>query len=227
MKFQSLRYIAVSLFMIILSGCGGGGGNGSQSSSSSGPNISMLVQLMPSGVNNGLKYIARGSVGDPSTGTPLSSANVTINNSPLTFDANLKSFTGTVTPDSSGKLNLLVTVNEKTYTATQDAPDNLLTLNIPFLLDAASSNTITWTPNISSHGLTPISYRVITASPSGTPFDASTTSTSMAIPENTLTVGITYCISVVSQYTTQPIANASNYSVYSVYVDSYVCKTAQ
>jgi hypothetical protein len=229
MKLFAKGVLWAMLAAMSLTSCGGGGGQ-STSSGSTGPYIDALAILSNIRLAGSPQYDASVYVKELSfTGTPIADAVITINGTPLTYNATTGGYGGTVQPDSTGKLSLSVIAKGKTYTAIQEAPDTLPILTVPATLYAAKTNTLTWTTNVSSRGLTPTSYHIDTYIPSTTAsvFLEDVTGNTAVIPAYTMAAGNSYCISFDSNYDVQSIANTAQYSGFRVSVVlTSVCKVA-
>ena len=207
------------LLLAVLAGCGGGGGN--TPAGTTGPYISIVVDAGNTGAGGTLRYSAWGSVNETSrTGLPITDAIVTVNGVTLTYNAATKQYSArglpSTLPDANGKLNLTVIARGKTYAATQDAPDTLPVLSVPNSVVAANATTVSWTQNVSTHGLVPTFYifSAYISGPTGNTdrYQTTTTNTSVNIPANTFTAGTTYWFNVNSDYNAQPIANTAQSS---------------
>ena len=228
MKTLFIPSLILSSLLLVLTGClGGGSSTQSSSTTSAGTYINVDVCLC-AGQYQAVVYVNDSSL----TGTPISNAVVTINGQTLKYTASNATgvFTGNVLPDAYGKLNLSVLANGQTYTAVQGAPDSLPVLIMPSALYAASTNTITWLPNISATGLTPTSY-YLTVSASGSSFPLfqsnAITGTTETIPANYLAAGTSYCMAVSSFYGNLSIANTAPTSNFVVWATpTSTCKLA-
>lgn len=234
MRIVHRNVFSMLLLLAVLAGCGGGGGN-AQSTGSTGPYINVVVVADNTGVGGTLQYRVWGSVNETSmTGLPITDAVVTVNGAPLTYNTVSKQYFAnnlpSTLPDVNGKLNLTVVIGGSTYTAMQDAPDTLPVITLPATLTASSINTVTWTQNVSSHGLTPTFY-YLTVFPSGatgtTVMQTMTTNTFVNIPANTFTGGTNYCFNINSDYNVQAIANTAQLSgFYVLAAPISICKVA-
>ena len=186
------------------------------------PYITFTVNVNKKAIG-GVDYYAYGTINESFMGPRVIDAMVTINGTMLPYNATITLYqlNSGIVPDSFGKLNLSVAIGGKTYTAVQDAPDSLPALSVPLVLNAASTNQVTWTPNISATGLTPTSYglTVFTFQNPGTTdvYRLETTGTTMIIPTGTMTVGTTYYVGIGSKYNVQSISNAAQSSNFTVF----------
>ncbi len=219
MRIVHQNVFSTFLLLAVLAGCGGGGGN--TPPGPTGPYISIVADAGNTGAGGTLQYGAWGSVNEISmTGLPITDAVVTVNGVTLTYNAATKQYSAnglpSTLPDVNGKLNLTVIARGKTYAATQDAPDTLPVLAVPNPVVAANATTVSWTQNISTHGLVPTFYifSAYISGPTGTTdrYQATTTNTSVNIPANTFVTGTTYWFNINSDYNVQPIANAAQSS---------------
>lgn len=208
------KSITFGIIGALLTGCLGGGGGGGTAAVTTGVFISAGVTMSSTGSG------AVANVNNNShTGTSISNATVTINSMPLTYDAALKIYRGTVAPDNAGNFNLSVTANGTTYTATESAFTSFPAPTLPAPFNTAAANTVSWTPPGGATGN--VFYNFVIYGTSGTPLPTvynpgSVTATSITIPANTTSAGTSYIAMLLGTRLGAQIANAvagSNFSI--------------
>lgn len=219
-----------TLMLASLTGCGGGGGKTNPAPPTSGIWISatVITQQSPTGV--GVVHKASAYVNQSSIlGAPITNATVTINGVTLPYLPNALQFMADVVPDSAGKFNLVVNAKGLTFSAVQDAPDSLPVMSVPNFLIAAAPNTISWIPNVSARGLTPVTYYLALVAGVGIrpAFEANVTGNSATVPANYLAANVNYCVNLNARYNSQLIANAEPGGDFQILaVPTAVCKSA-
>ncbi len=146
-KYITLLCISLAL-SISLFGCGGGGGGGSTPPSP--PLVQALLFSFPTGSVPPAQFAnALASVKNSSSGANITTATVTMNGVPLTYNASPthQQYEGNVTVMPGGSVTLSITVGGNTYTASGTQFSSYPTISVPVsgtTWQANNANTVTW-----------------------------------------------------------------------------------
>jgi hypothetical protein len=208
--FNTVSVIAI---LLGLNGCGGGASVATASNQSGGTYIAGMVSLFSS------KYTPQVRVTHTDFGgATITDAVVTVNGQALVYNSITGWYEGTAaSPDAAGKFNLSVTVNGSSYTASTNAFTSVPVVTFPSTFNAASANTISWTPPGGAVGTMYYSPEIFPYSAGSTSvYSGSTNSTSVIIPAGTTTAGVTYGMVLGSSQVGVLIANAASGSSFGV-----------
>lgn len=213
MKLFAKGMLCAALGVIALTGCGGGG---SAAAGTTGVFIGAGVFMGMGGSNVEVRN-------DSNAGTPISTATVTINSMPLTYDPALGAYmaNGTIAPDNAGNFNLSVTANGTTYTATKSAFISLPALTLPTPFTAAAANTASWTAPGGATGNMFYKLNIWDTAYKSVYSSQMVTATTILVPANTANPGVTYSANVLASGESQ-IVGAGTGSYFIVFASSPV-----
>lgn len=146
----TLHSIMVMVVLFFLTSCGGGSGG---AGGNDNPYIYAEVTSFPSGSTPNNFKSASVYVIDDSSGISISNATVTINNIPLVYNVAQQMYQGNPTLDPGTNVNLTVTVNGRTYTASGRQFTSFPSISLPTsgtTWQANFANTVSWTANASA-----------------------------------------------------------------------------
>lgn len=135
---------------------------------------------------------------DATRSTPITTATVKINDTTLIYDSNKVQYVGNVVIAKGGAVNLSVTVNGTTYTASGTQYTTYPTLTSDATLSASKDNTVSWSPGGPTSGASYVfgvmdsngNFKYpIPIGNNGSPAAIVTGSNSVIIPANSLTAG--------------------------------------
>lgn len=209
-----IRY-ALAILITFLQACGGGGGGGGGGSSSNGvasgstaaaPYISAILisfstvnvpaGFLPSGSPSGSNTVVEVSVEDNSSGAPITGASVSLNGVALSYIPADQTYQGGITVAPGQSVNLSVTVNGNTYTASGTQFTSYPTISSPLsgaTWSSLTSNLVSWSaapPTLSSYyalGVLDTSGQLVW--PSSSLQTQPTSTTSATISPSNLTAG--------------------------------------
>lgn len=155
----TLHLIMALAALLILASCGGGDSGGNDGSGNNynppvaNPYIyaevtSFSVGSAPPNFKSASVYVL-----DDSTGNSISNATVTINTIPLIYNAAKQEYQGNPTLDQGATVNLVVSVNGRTYTASGRQFTSYPSISLPSsgtTWQASFANTVAWTAGASA-----------------------------------------------------------------------------